>query len=174
MMKKYFLLKEDYNVENRVKFKDFTTSKKAIFLKEDVEILRDMADMYIDSDENTIFPALIESPVLMISEELYDLFNLYEENITYKIVVFSDIKREIQKVYRLMVPEVIDGLSEKTTYTKSNWLDNMVLDKNKVGDNNIFRIKAALDYYLVVSLDVAEAILKRDFQGIIFKEVEVV
>lgn len=171
---KYFMLKQDTSLENAVELKGFNNSQKVNMLKSDADKYRDLTGMDMISNENTVYPDLIQAPVLMVSEELHDLFKLYEPTIIYKIVVLTDKERKKQKVYRLVLPDIIDGLNEKTTYTKVGWLEKMVLDRNKIGDYNIFQIKAGLDIYFIVSLDVAEAMLKRGVKGIKFIEVEVI
>lgn len=73
-----------------------------------------------------------------------------------------------------MLPELLDALSDKAIFFKNGWIDKIVLDADKIGDYNIFQIKAGVDYYFIVSLDVVESMLKRGlFVGIKFEEVEV-
>lgn len=171
---KYFILKQDTSLENAVELRDFNNSQKMNLLKEDASKFNSMTGLDIISNEDTVYPDLIQAPVLMISNRLYELFKLYEPTIIYKIVVFTDIERKKQEVYRLVLPDIVDALSEKTTYTKVGWLENMVLDSKKIGEYNIFQVKAGVDIYFIVSLDVAEAMLKRGYKGIKFIEVEVV
>ena len=173
-MKKYFILKQDAYLENGVELQGFNTSKKMVLLKENEKEFKESSSVYINSNENTIYPDLIQAPVLMVSDKLYKLFNNYENTIIYKLAVLTDMERCIQKVYRLMLTDIIDALSDKSTYLKNGWIDKIVLDTNKIGDYNIFQIKAGVSIYLVVSLDVAEAMLKRGFVGINFIEVEAV
>lgn len=170
----YFILKQDRNLENAVKIEGFNNSEKMILLKEDEDKFKECTDVPIICDEDTVFPDLVEAPVLLISDELHKLFNLYENTIIYKVAVFSNIKMKLQKVYRLVLPDIIDAVSDKTTYLKNGWVDKLVLDKDKLNNHNIFRVKAGVEYYFIVSLDVAESMLKRDFMGIKFEKVEVI
>lgn len=170
---RYFIIKQDIMLENSVVLKGFNNTKKMILLKSDEKVYNHISNMHIITNENTVYPDMIQAPVLLISEELYDLFILYEPTIIYKIAVLSDLERKIQKVYRLVLPDILDALSEETTYSKVGWLDKMVLDKTKVGEYNIFQVKAGVDIYFIVSLEVVEAMLKRGFIGIEFIEVGV-
>ena len=171
---KYFVLKQDRNLENAIEIENFNNSQKMTLLKEDQEKYEDCTNVPVKGNENSVYPDFIQAPVLLVSDELHKIFKLYESTIVYKIAVFSDFKMEKQRVYRLVLPELLDALSEKAIYFKNGWIDKIVLDSNKIGDYNIFQIKAGVDYYFIVSLDVVESMLKRGtFTGIKFEEVEV-
>lgn len=171
---RYFILKQDSNLENAIEIKGFNNSKKMTLLKEDEKKYKDMSNVYINSKENSVYPDLIQAPVLLVSDELQEIFKWYENSIIYKIAVFTNLDRKTQKVYRLVLPELIESLSEKTTYLKNGWIDKIVLDSKKIGKYNIFQVKAGVDYYLIASLDVVESMLKRgQFIGINFEEVGV-
>lgn len=170
---KYFILKQDTNLANAIEFEEFNNKEKMILLKEDEDKFRATTDIRVNGNKNSIYPDFIEAPVLMVSNELHKIFKWYENTIIYKAVVFSDLKMERQDIYRLVLTDTIDAISDKTTYLKNGLVDNIVLDKKKIGDYNIFNIKAGIEYYFIVSLDVVESILKRNFTGIIFKQVEV-
>ena len=172
---KYFVLKQDRNLENAIEIEDFNNSQKMTLLKEDEEKYKDCTNVPIKGNKNSVYPDLIQAPVLLISDKLHKLFKLYENTVVYKIAVFSDLESKKQKVYRLVLPELLDALSDKAVYFKNGWIDKIVLDADKIGDCNIFQIKAGVDYYFIVSLDVVESMLKRGlFVGIKFEEVEVV
>ncbi|MHC1686046.1 MAG: hypothetical protein AB6733_24475 [Clostridiaceae bacterium] len=171
---KYFILKEDNNLQNLIELEGFNHSEKMTLLKSDQDKFKDSVNILVKGNENSIYPELLQAPVLLVSENLSKIFQWHENTVVYKIAVFTDLKRESQKIYKLVLPELIDALSDKTTYLKNGWADKIVLDSNKIGEYNIFLIKAALDYHFVVSLDVVESILKRDFTGIKFQEVEVI
>ncbi|UYZ34376.1 hypothetical protein OD350_19205 [Clostridium beijerinckii] len=171
---KYFILKQDRNLENAIKIEGFNNSQKMTLLKADEGKYKDSTNVPVHGNENSIYPDLIQAPVLLISDDLHKLFKLYENTVVYKIAVFSDLEMKKQKVYRLVLPELLDALSDKAVFFKNGWIDKIVLDADKIGDYNIFQIKASVDYYFIVSLDVVESMLKRGlFVGIKFEEVEV-
>jgi hypothetical protein len=171
---KYFILKQDRNLENAIEIEGFNNSQKITLLKEDQEKYKDCSNVPVKGNENSVYPDLIQAPVLLVSDELHKIFKLYENTIVYKIAVFSNLEMKKQKVYRLVLPELLDALSDKSVYLKNGWIDKIILDSKKIGDYNIFQIEAGLDYYFIVSLDVVESMLKRGvFTGIKFEEVEV-
>ncbi|OOM76179.1 hypothetical protein CLPUN_27920 [Clostridium puniceum] len=171
---KYFILRQDRILENAIEIEGFNNSKKMTLLKVDEDKYRDCTNVPVKGNENSVYPDLIQAPVLLVSDELHKVFNLYENTIIYKIAVFSDLKLKKQKVYRLVLPDLLDALSDNTIYLKNGWVDKIVLDSKKIEDYNIFQIKAGVDYYFIVSLDVVESMLKRNlFVGINFEEIEV-
>lgn len=171
---KYFILKQDRNLENAIEIEGFNNSQKMTLLKEDEDKYKDSTNVPVKGNENSIYPDLIQAPVLLISDELHKLFKLYESTIIYKIAVFTNLELKKQRVYRLVLPELLDALSDESIYLKNGWIDKIVLNSKKIGDYNIFQIKAGVDHYFIVSLDVVESMLKRGiFTGIKFEEVEV-
>ncbi|MBU3133968.1 hypothetical protein KPL40_16180 [Clostridium gasigenes] len=171
---KYFILKQDKNLENAIEIEGFNNSKRMTLLKENENKFKESTNVPVKGNENSVYPDFIQAPVLLVSDALHKVFNLYENTIIYKIAVFSDLEMKKQNVYRLVLPDLLDVLSDKTIYLKNGWVDKIVLDSRKIGDYNIFEIKVGVDYYFIVSLDVVESILKRKFIGIKFEEVEVI
>lgn len=172
---RYFMLKQDRNIPNAVEIIGFNNSQKVVFLKEDEDKYKDASNVPVKGTINTIYPSFLQAPTLLVCDELHKLFKLYENTIIYKIAVLTNVELRKQKVYRLMITDVIDAIDEKTTYQKNGWLHKLVLNKKKIGDYNIFQVKAGVDYYFIVSLDVLESMLKRNlFIGIKFEEVEVI
>ena len=171
---KYFILKQDKNLENAIEIEGFNNSKRMTLLKENENKFKESTNVPVKGNENSVYPDFIQAPVLLVSDALHKVFNLYENTIIYKIAVFSDLEMKKQNVYRLVLPDLLDVLSDKTLYLKNGWVDKIVLDSKKIGDYNIFEIKVGVDYYFIVSLDVVESILKRKFIGIKFEEVEVI
>ncbi|MBB6624509.1 hypothetical protein H7E67_13800 [Clostridium gasigenes] len=171
---KYFILKQDKNLENAIEIEGFNNSKRMTLLKENENKFKESTNVPVKGNENSVYPDFIQAPVLLVSDALHKVFNLYENTIIYKIAVFSDLEMKKQNVYRLVLPDLLDVLSDKTLYLKNGWVDKIVLDSKKIGDYNIFEIKVGVEYYFIVSLDVVESILKRKFIGIKFEEVEVI
>ena len=52
-------------------------------------------------------------------------------------------------------------------------VEKIVLDKSKINGQKIFRIKESEKPLIVVSLDVAESLLRRRFKGISLERLEI-
>ena len=171
---KYFILKQDRNFGTGIKINDFNDTQKLILKKEDEGKYINGMILHVNGKNDDIFPDLFEAPVLMISERMYEVFKWYENTIIYKTCMMINSKEDKRENYRVCILDKVEALSDKTKYLKNGWVDKIVLDEKKIGDRNIFWIKAGIDYYLIVSLDVIESMLKRDILfGIEIREVEV-
>lgn len=171
---RYFILKQDRSFSSAVKTRDFNDTQKLILSKEDQKKYKDGLLLHVNGDKNSVFPDLFEAPVLLISERLYTVFQWYENTIIYKTCMLVNSDADKRENYRVCILDVLQALSEKTTYLKNGWVDKIVLDSQKIGDYNIFFVKAGVDHYLIVSMDVVESMLKREILfGIKFDEVEV-
>lgn len=53
-------------------------------------------------------------------------------------------------------------------------LKKLVLDESRTGGLNVFRVRGLLEYKVMVSLPLAESILRRRFYGIELRKAEVV
>lgn len=171
---RYFVVKQDREIKNLIKLRDFTGSQQAIFTKEQQDQLNELSTLFVTGDEGSIYTDIITSPVLLISDALKKVFELYEHTIIYKTVVLSNIKEETQRVYHMALTDIIGGLRDQTVFYKTSEQKDLVLDGNKLQGHNIFQISKVMGHSLIVSLDVAESILRRDFIGISLQEIEVV
>ncbi len=109
------------------------------------------------------------APCFMIAEKFHTIFEKYQKNISFRRVML--IEKEEQKPYFLFVPPVIECEDKKDTiYETDGSIKSLVLDKEKVGTNRIFSVEG-MKKSLIVRLDVAESILRREPNGIWFEPV---
>lgn len=70
--------------------------------------------------------------------------------------------------------EEIEALSEKSEWNLNKTVvKKIILDKEKIKDKKIFKIKESEKTLIVVRLDVAESLLRREFKGMCLKRLEV-
>ena len=115
-------------------------------------------------------PINFKPPVMLISNKLKPIVSKYQRNIRFQMVLFVERKRGHQEIYHVMdVPEV-DCLSDNAPRRLGD-VTELVLDEDKIGVNRIFRVK---DYNmeLVIRLDVAESLLRRNGSGVTFEKVK--
>jgi len=116
------------------------------------------------------YPDFIEAPILLISEKLKSLMAKYQKNIWMRTIVLIDEKTNHQNIYYTIYPPRISCTSKQSVYDFSK-LKEFILNEDRVGYNRIF-VPEGLEQRLVVRLDVAESILRRKLNGIIFEEVK--
>ena len=113
-----------------------------------------------------------KAPVMFISDKVKKIVSIYQRNITFQLARLIERDRGHQEVYHVMdVPEV-DCISESTVRDLGGNVKELILDEEKIGVNRIFRVKG-YEKRLIVRLDVAESLLRRDAAGICFEKVKV-
>jgi len=114
---------------------------------------------------------LIETPVLLISEKLKSLMMKYQKNIWMRTVVLIDEQTGYQRIYYAIYPPRIPCTSKQSVFNYHQQVKAFILAEDKVGYNRIF-VPKGLERHLIVRLDVAESILRRKSNGIIFEEIK--
>lgn len=71
-----------------------------------------------------------------------------------------------------MIPQAVECLSPKAEFNKDDTLERLVIDETKIGFTKIFKVDGILENFIMISLDLAESILRRDFTGIKLERVE--
>ena len=170
----YYIIYQDERIYN---FTEPTGVAKVIDLslikRGKIEALDDSpVQVYIKEKSENEYIDFIDKPVTLISENLKQVFDAYDEKIFFKPVVFADAKRMKQDLYWLMVPEGVKCLSSDSEFNRDETLKKLVIDEERVGFSKIFKVSDILEDIIVVNQDVAESILRRDFTGIRLKKVQ--
>jgi hypothetical protein len=107
---------------------------------------------------------------VLVSDELKKLFSKYEKEIKFRLVVLIDQTKEGRKLYWIMDVPLIDCLSGKSEFSPGGIVKSMVLDKTLIDNRSIFAYKTGksliLKKQIIINLDVAESILRRNIVGI--------
>lgn len=166
----YFIICQDQRVLNSV---EPIGVAKAIDKNIDTKITDEMpVQFYIKEKKENEYVDYIEGQVPLISDKLKYIFEKFQEDTFLKPAVLADVKRMRQDLYWLMIPQSIDCLSPKTEFKKDGTLKRLVIDENKIGFTKIFKVEGILENFIILSLDLAESILRGDFIGIKLERVE--
>ncbi len=115
------------------------------------------------------YPDYISGPIPLIAEKLYKILRKYQQDTIFHQVVLIEKDSGVQKVYYLMIPPSLECANKsKTAYDRAGNVLDFVLDAECIGKNRMFRVPE-LKNQIVVRLDVAESILRRDASGIWFE-----
>jgi hypothetical protein len=68
----------------------------------------------------------------------------------------------------------INCTHERSEIYDNGMVSSLVLNKQKIGRRNLFRLSGLLEYKIVVSLPVVESILRRRLYGVELTKLEVV
>ncbi len=103
----------------------------------------------------------------MISEGVKEIIDKFNTDALFKSLPLIDYAHDKQKNYFLPIFEEIDALSDKAELNLNKTVvKKIVLDKEKIKDKKIFKIKESSKPLIVIRLDVAESLLRRGFKGI--------
>ena len=70
---RYYRIRQDRHLRNRITFQDLEGCPNLVFDKETIRDFKRSSVLYVQGDKNSQYPDLFESPVLLISEKLFDI-----------------------------------------------------------------------------------------------------
>lgn len=170
----YFLLKQDQRYSNTPRLVDVfkTIDVRNINLLNSHKI-EDMVIFNVKCNEGTNFLDILDTQLFLISEGMKNIIEKYNPEIIFKIVPLIDLEHERQENYYLPIVEEIDCLSGKSEFNlDKSVVKKIILDKEKISGKKIFKIKESSKTLIVVRLDVAESLLRRNFKGIFLDRLE--
>lgn len=150
---RYFEIKQDIKLRNPIVFEGFEGCPNIVMDRERAQQFKRCVNMYVNGNQESQYPDIIQSPILLISEKLYQILQYYDKSVIYKMVILTDLKMRRQDPYRLMMP------TEKE------------VDDEITKEDRIFYIKKDGKHHLIVNEDVLESILSRHCIGIVYQQV---
>lgn len=150
---KYYEIKQDRTLYPTIQFEGFENCPNIIMDRNKADTFKRCTSMYVTGSLESQYPDLIQSPVLLISEKLFQILKYYDTSVIYKIVMLNNLKLNRQEVYRLMLPEIYE--------------EPLVIKK----EQRVFYVKSGIEHHLIVESDVLESILAREMVGICYKRV---
>ena len=119
----------------------------------------------IKPSDRTIFTDIIQSPFLLLSLKVTEVIKMYRERCFCRDVILLDQISGKSELYQLPVFDETDKLSirERQGGAQS---ETVVLDKH------IFWVRDSLKRHTIISLDLAESLLRREVTGLGLKEIE--
>ncbi|MGN6714334.1 hypothetical protein [Anaerocolumna jejuensis] len=173
----YFELFQSEKVENAVELMGLNKNQYSYSMKEeDFSALDKLKVAYYSGRDTEEVCDILKEPTYLISNEIKRLFELYDKSIEYKgVQLFStageNTKSPLYWVADFPMPECMHESSGKYD---NGMLKELVLDRKKIRGLDIFRVAGLLEYKIIVSLPVAESLLRRRLYGIGMRKVKVV
>lgn len=161
----YFVMKTDRRLSNLPQ----------IQLPEKLEDIDKVSVLYVKESHGLSidYADYLEKPVRLTAEKFYKIMQKYQQDMVFHRITLIERETGKQKPYYFIRPsEIICADKEESVYDSVGNIKDFVLDIKKVGNRKIF---VAGDYRkkLLVRLDVAESILRRDANGIWFEPVKI-
>lgn len=138
-------------------------------MKKGYDFAEDEEFVYIDSPKALEYGCILEKPVLLVSEDVYQILNRYGHGLAHKKVIVIDMARNGQVHYYL--PNFTEVPCTDQEYVKKNAediekLDLFMVDEKLIEGISMFKLNVYRKSYLVVRLDVAEGMLRTSLYGL--------
>lgn len=171
---RYFFIAQDAQLPCAVGYRDFDINgARHVFSRQDAGRLNDSVVLYLGGSGREARWDFLQCPVMMFDERFRDILEAYEPEIFFQEVVMIHKENSLQYPYVHTVLTQLDAVSPNTEYYPNGTVKRLVLDGSKLGRHNLFLLKGNHRKDPVVSLALAESLLRRRPTGIRFEEVEV-
>lgn len=170
----YFEMEQDKRIHNRFRFRDMESTTRGEFDPEEFDQIQEISVLFTLGDGDSIYPDVVDTPVFMVSDAMKKLLAPYDPNVIYRRVMLNQRGEGIQKKYWLLLSDKLDCLDESAEQYANGWDKRIVLDRKRIGQRRIFKVSGIHTPRVFVNLEVSESILRREFEGIVLRPVEVV
>ncbi|NEW09790.1 hypothetical protein GK047_28120 [Paenibacillus sp. SYP-B3998] len=164
----YFILKQDErytNTPHLLNVKEHIDSRQLNLLN--AHHIASTVVLQVEADAESRFLDILDGQLFLLSENMQKVVELYEPETLFKRISLIDLKQQRQVNYVLPIFREIDALSLSSEWnTNRSVLKKSILQADKIKGNKIFRIKESEKPLIVVRLDVAESMIRRNLAGI--------
>lgn len=172
----YFILVQDRRIADAIEPAGLGKMVKRVpfHAAELVALDEQIVPIYLKSGSHKRYIDFIENPVTLVSDQLKQILEKYEPKLFFKPMMLMELGKRPprQELYWLMAAQRIDCLSPQSEFNINGTLKRLVIDDKKISREKIFQIKGIIEDLLLIRLDVAESLLRRDFTGIKLKKVQ--
>ncbi|WP_143320605.1 hypothetical protein [Clostridium sp. HBUAS56010] len=129
----------------------------------------------IEPCENTIFTDIILFPFLLVSPMVKEVIEMYREHCFFRIVILLDQLNKESRLYYLPVLDESNDIQLQKVQYKDGESISATLDaeREKVElDRNLFWVKGLKKRHTILSLNMAESLIRRGVTGLGLCEVE--
>lgn len=167
----YYLLRQAGNIVNPIKITNLDPLVyKSGMSHQNFKNLDEAVVGYVSYEPEKEIPDILTYPAYMVSDVIRKVMSMYDENISFKAVqVFPDNQeyiKEASKVYWIYDCVMENCIHPDTVILPNGAIKQVILDKHKVKGRDIFRIKNTVENKTIISLAVAESIMRRNLYGV--------
>lgn len=171
---RYFFITQDVSLPCAIRFRDFDINgARHLFTREESSQLNSTVAIYLAGNGKEAGYDFLQHPVTMFSQRFRDILEAYEPGLFFQKVVLIHKENSLQYRYVHTLIEQVDAVGAGTEYYPNGTVKRLVLDSKRIGRHNLFFLRGNLRKDPIVSLALAESLLRRRPVGICFEEVEV-
>lgn len=168
----YYMMQLDRRIQNKFILQKFPNAGSVEYDTSHAGKVREHTILHTIESDQSSYPDVLEEPLYMVSKKVREVLELYDETAIYKKVSIINMPRKKRAEYNVLLVDRIDCLHEDTQFYPDKSIQKLVLDKRKIADRTIFKVKGIGPAYMMVSLDIVESLLRRDCYGVKFTKVE--
>ena len=169
---RYYIMSQDKRIKQPIRFREFSPNQVEEFDRSYAKKQRVSVTLHLLDDKHTVYSDVVEAPCYMVSKALSDIIQMFDVETIFPNVVFHSRVMD-PLVYKILLTDREDVLHEDTEFYKDKSIKNLVLDRTKIGNKQVFRIDGISPGYVIVSMNIVEAVIRRGLEGIVFQQVEV-
>lgn len=171
----YFLLKQDERYTHIPTIINWTSEIDVRNLNlVNADKVKDATVLYVKTSENNNYLDILNHPFFLVSENMKNILEKYDPNIIFKIIALTDFNNSKQVIYYLPIFEEIEALSEAAEMNLNKTVvKKIILNEEKIKNKKVFKLKESSKAMIIIRLDVAESILRRDFDGIKLEKLDI-
>ena len=130
---------------------------------------------YYEYKEETQMPDVFESDTYFVSDEVKHVLAMYDDTIEFKGVQIypSSMDIKVTPSYWSFYPTEAACLHHSAEVLPNGTIREVILDRSKIPQADIFKISGIKVHRIIVTLPVAESLLRRSIYGIQLNEVKV-
>ena len=159
----YFILEEDKEYKGRYSKPKNELIKKIFNKREEI--------MEVAVTDTEDFPDFISNGKYLVSEKLKIFFEKYDPDIFCGNFVMINQEKEKVKAYYGFDPYNRNCISCRSARNREGAIVDLILDKEKIGPFKLFKVRDKLQEFIILSLEVAEKLLREEFNGMTLKKI---
>ncbi|WP_295093345.1 DUF1629 domain-containing protein [Ruminococcus sp.] len=170
-MGKYYSIEASSNVEEYISVRSgMKEYEKNCQMSEFQFLNTNPITVEVDEDSGKVFQDFIyDRGVPIISDSLKNFLDVFGvDYLFYKKVILTKQKLGIEELYWLALPQRINCLNryESDIDEVLNYADEIVINEDKVGRYDIFKLAGVTNLEIIISEQLAEALKANNFVGI--------
>lgn len=173
---KYFEIQDSQELKYAPRLKDWYGKFDVRDIRLDTfPKLPDMQLFTIEPSERTDYTDIILFPFLLVSPMVREVIEMYRELCFFRRVVLLDQKKMESECYYLPVlDETSDIRLRRKTYKNGVCIsdDTIIKEERIYPDRNLFWVRDSKKRHIILSMDMAESLIRRGVSGLGLCEVE--
>lgn len=151
----------------------YQNSEARLLMKEEYNQLPRRTLFGVRGDENTHYFDVLFHPFFLLSETVQKVVSLYEPGICYKEIIYLNQMLRRAETYYLPILPKIDCLAEKSQFNLDHSkVTKAVISEERMGDTAIIQLSEVKERQIIIRLDLAESLMRRNAKGFLLEEVE--